>query len=245
MSIGIYKITNTINNKVYIGQSVHIEKRWYDEKRRAFDETAMEYDYPRSRAFRKYGLDHFLFEIVEECTIDQLNEREQYYINLYNSVVPHGYNITIGGSNAVGVKLDLSKVEEITELLQTTTLTHKELGTIFGVSENMICGINTGYYWKRQNITYPIRERQKIIHTCKDCGKILSIATSYCNACCGKHRRVTERPEAVQLAQEILDLGFSAVGRKYGVSDNAIRKWCINYGMPTKKTDIREWLLKN
>ena len=56
---------------------------------------------------------------------------------------------------------------------------------------------------------------------------------------------MTERPEAVQLAQEILDLGFSAVGRKYGVSDNAIRKWCINYGMPTKKTDIREWLLKN
>lgn len=243
MSIGIYKITNTINNKIYIGQSVHIEKRWYDERRRAFDETAIEYDYPRSRAFRKYGLDHFLFEIIEECTVDLLNEREQYYIKLYNSVVPYGYNLTLGGSNAVGVKLDLSKVEEITELLKTTTMTHKALGVLFGVSENTVCGINTGYYWKRHDITYPIRQHQKTIHTCKDCGKVLSIATDYCNVCTGHHRRVAERPEKTILAQEIIALGFSAVGRKYGVSDNAIRKWCVSYNMPTKKADLKEWLL--
>ena len=44
--------------------------------------------------------------------------------------------------------------------------------------------------------------------------------------------------------KEIVENGFSATGRKYGVSDNAIRKWCKSYNIPTKKNEIKEWLLK-
>lgn len=245
MSMGIYKITNLINGKIYIGQSVKIEQRWAKEKRRAFCPDEVEYNYPRSKAFRKYGLENFNFEIIEECSLDKLNEREKYYIKFYNSVVPNGYNVTLGGQNAAGVKLDLSKVEEITEILLTTKLTNIEIGSLFGVSENTICGINTGYYWKRLDIDYPIRKHSKRIQNyCKQCGKEISSNADYCNTCMGLKRRISERPIPTVLAKEIIEMGFCAVGRKYGVTDNAIRKWCTAYGIPKKKNELIEWLSK-
>ena len=54
-----------------------------------------------------------------------------------------------------------------------------------------------------------------------------------------KNLRKVERPSNIQLAQEILETSFCAVGRKYGVSDNAIRKWCKTYNMPIKKAELR------
>lgn len=245
MSIGIYKITNLINGKIYIGQSVKIEQRWAKEKTRAFNPNEEEYKYPRSAAFRKYGLQNFSFEIIEECSIDKLNEREQYYIKYYNSLVPNGYNLTLGGSNAIGVKLDIAKVEEITILLKTTKLNNSELGHFFGVSENTICGINTGYYWKRFDIDYPIRKHsRKTQNFCLNCGTLISNTATYCVKCASLKKRTVERPPALQLAQEILNSSFCAVGRKYGVTDNAIKKWCKTYGMPTKKKEIQEWFLQ-
>lgn len=78
MICGIYKITNTINNKVYIGQSVDIHRRWKDEKVNAFSIQSTEYQTLKSKAFRKYGLENFLFEVIEECSPSMLNEREAY-----------------------------------------------------------------------------------------------------------------------------------------------------------------------
>lgn len=76
--IGIYKITNLTNNKVYIGQSINILKRFRDHKQIAFDKRSHCYDYPLYRAIRKYGIENFKFEIIEEVTKDLLTIREQY-----------------------------------------------------------------------------------------------------------------------------------------------------------------------
>ena len=222
--IGIYKITNRINNHAYIGQSKNIEARWKQEIKNSRFETSNSYDYPLSRAFRKYGVDNFTFEVIEECLPEELNEKEKYYIQIYNTTVPYGYNQTLGGYSAVSVKLTLEQVEEITTLLKTTKMKYQDIGRIFGVSENMICGINTGYYWNR-NIDYPIRTKEKIIKE-----KNLN-------------RKVKNRPEPLILAQEIIASNFCQVGRKYGVSDNAIRKWCVTYGMPTKRKELELWLV--
>ena len=85
---GIYLIHNKINGKNYVGQSKHILNRWtqhrYDSK---------EKDYPLYRAMRKYGIDNFEFSILEECEIDELPFKEDYYIDKYNAYVPTGYNI--------------------------------------------------------------------------------------------------------------------------------------------------------
>ncbi len=95
MSCGIYKITNKINNKVYIGKSIYIERRWYEHKTDMNDINKQNHLY---NAMRKYGKDNFLFEIIELCPKDNniLTEREIYWINYYNSY-EEGYNETRGG----------------------------------------------------------------------------------------------------------------------------------------------------
>ena len=81
---GIYKITCLANNKSYVGQSIDILRRWRDEISAAFSTTDSCYDYPLSRAFRKYGetregvRKNFKFEVIEECDRSLLNEREGY-----------------------------------------------------------------------------------------------------------------------------------------------------------------------
>ena len=97
--VGIYKITNNINNKCYIGQSVHIEERWKEHK--------SEYNQERENkktlylAFKKYGIENFSFEIIEECKPEQLNLKEQYWIDYYDSY-NNGYNMTSGGETIYG-----------------------------------------------------------------------------------------------------------------------------------------------
>lgn len=95
---GIYKITNKTNNKCYIGQSVNIEKRWYNHKYSYKNSNTKDYNSTFHTALRKYGIDNFSFEIIEECDITSLNEREIYWIEFYNSYY-RGYNETPGGDN--------------------------------------------------------------------------------------------------------------------------------------------------
>jgi group I intron endonuclease len=90
--IGIYKITNLINNKIYIGQSKDILKRWEDERNLYHIGNHLK------SSFIKYGLKNFLFEIIEEHNdCSNLNEREKYWILFYKSYLrENGYNKIIG-----------------------------------------------------------------------------------------------------------------------------------------------------
>ena len=92
--IGIYKITKKSNNKSYIGQSNDIVRR--------FEEHKYKIDIPIDMAFAKYGSDAFTFEILEECALNQLDEREIYWIAYYNTYKGFGYNCNPGGGNNRG-----------------------------------------------------------------------------------------------------------------------------------------------
>ena len=86
--IGIYKYTNQINNKVYIGQSIDLEQRQYAHKSSAFNEKANDYNSQFHQAIRKYGLENFSYEIVaeisnEEYSKEMLNDLEKYFIQYY------------------------------------------------------------------------------------------------------------------------------------------------------------------
>jgi group I intron endonuclease len=84
--IGIYLIKNNINGKSYIGQSIDIENRWKNHIR-------CNKDYPLYRAFKKYGVENFTFEILELCDKEDLTEKEIYYYELlkpeYNQIFPN------------------------------------------------------------------------------------------------------------------------------------------------------------
>lgn len=236
--IGIYKITNTINNKVYIGQSKNISKRWSAHRVRYQTD-----DYPIYRAMRKYDIKNFTFEVIEECDIDSLNEREIYWISEYNSNNPqYGYNLTAGGQNGVSQKLAKEQVQEIIHLLLTSQLSQEEIGKKYSVSQRMISSINIGETWVQQGIVYPIRKNNPSTNTCIVCGKVIGKESTYCIQCLGKkHRVVKNRPDREELKQLIRTTPFTTIGKMYNVSDNAVRKWCKTENLPSKATIIKQY----
>ena len=255
--IGIYKIQNQINKKCYIGQSINIERRWQDEKRTAFDQTAKNYNYPISRAFRKYGLENFTFEILEQCPQSELNNKERYWINYYNSFF-NGYNQTLGGDSTKNLNIPKESIIGIFNDLKTTNLYHKEIAEKWHISIEMVQGINTGRYWHIETEDYPLqklhkensrRGLEKKIWYCEDCGKEISKGASYCKNCWDKRqRKVINRPNRKELKQLIRIKPFTKIGEQFGVSDNTIRKWCKAENLPFKSTNIKkisdeDWIL--
>lgn len=95
--IGVYRIFNNINGKSYIGVSNDIEKRWKTHKTIYDNPLNKEYQKTLYKAFRKYGLENFSFEVLEEFTnSEKLYEREKYWIKIYDSF-ENGYNDSEGG----------------------------------------------------------------------------------------------------------------------------------------------------
>ena len=90
---GIYKITNIQNNKSYIGQSGNIKFRWITHIIDSINNESA----PIHIAIRNFGIEKFKLEILEECSIEELNNKEKYYIQKYNTLIPNGYNVNEGG----------------------------------------------------------------------------------------------------------------------------------------------------
>lgn len=104
----IYKITNIVNNKIYIGQTIRsLDERIEDYKRGKTNDHL-------KNAFNKYGFDNFKFEIINTATsIEELNNKEIDYINKYNSTDKNiGYNISIGGKNSLASPETLEKMSK-------------------------------------------------------------------------------------------------------------------------------------
>ena len=94
---GVYKITNTVNGKVYIGQSTNIKQRW-SQHRQHLNGGYHCNDYLQ-RSWMKYGKDAFTFEVLQECTVDELDAYEEKYISMYDSTnFEKGYNEKTGGN---------------------------------------------------------------------------------------------------------------------------------------------------
>jgi len=91
----IYLITNLINTKKYIGQTIRDQDvRWNSHKSDSKNPKMV-----ISYAIDKYGIDNFHFEVIDESAnnIDELNDLEEFYISFYDTFKSHGYNMTSGG----------------------------------------------------------------------------------------------------------------------------------------------------
>lgn len=103
---GVYKITNKINGKIYVGKSKDVENRWKQHQRLSEDSLL-------HIAMRKYGIKNFEFELLEACPISELDKKEMEYIRRLNTFVGRGhrsdawgYNLTLGGDGGSTIMVD-------------------------------------------------------------------------------------------------------------------------------------------
>jgi len=97
----IYRVTNIINGKIYVGQTIHsIENRKSEHEEKSRRKGVSSYFH---KAIRKYTPDNFNWEIIAHCySKEELDDMEFHYIKQYNSFNPCGYNMTFGGEGTIG-----------------------------------------------------------------------------------------------------------------------------------------------
>ena len=76
---------------------------------------------------------------------------------------------------------------------------------------------------------------------CKNCGKEITNGAKYCKECAVLVSQIVERPSRKILKNEIRNSSFVSLGKKYGVTDNAVRKWCAIYNLPKTKKAINSY----
>lgn len=94
-----------------------------------------------------------------------------------------------------------------------------------------------------QTDTFGTKRNKKINH-CVDCGKEINAKSTRCISCAVKHSHKhkvakEDRPNKEELLELILSKPFTEVGEMYGVTDNAVRKWCKGYGLPHTKKELK------
>ena len=125
----IYKIWNEVNDNLYIGQTIRpLGSRWSQHKQNAKDQNSHLY-----LAMRKYGIENFHIELIEEVANDQLNDREKYWISYYNTYFD-GYNSTLGGDGSLEQLVTIQEIEGLWQQGYGIS----EIAEILGVSRMVI-----------------------------------------------------------------------------------------------------------
>ena len=99
-----------------------------------------------------------------------------------------------------------------------------------------------------QTETYSGKNNNKPKNTCVDCGKEIQRKSTRCPSCAAKQNKefykikVENKPSKEELFELIKSQSFVSIGRSYGVSDTAVKKWCKNYGIPSTKKELRNIL---
>ena len=196
----IYKITNTKNNKIYIGKTTtciqdRFSKHIYESK----NANVKGYSFILHKAFRKYGIDNFIIEEVEEIDNSMLNDREIYWINAYSSMIPNGYNMTFGGEGSVKINYDLvySLWDDGNSIAQIAKIVNHSISQIrhilldynnFSVEANAQRTIDAtkkkvGHYDKNTN------ELIKIHDSIKDAATAVNVDRSCISRCCSGKKK--------------------------------------------------------
>lgn len=146
----IYKITNIVNNKVYIGQTTKtVEARWKQHKH-----SSVSKKYALYYAMRKYGIDNFKIETLEQCDNKDLDEKEIEWIAFYNSY-REGYNMTLGGSGASNY--DYEAIYKMWQEGKDIFEIHEKIGC----RREKIYEILLSYNVEKENIDKYRRKREK------------------------------------------------------------------------------------
>ena len=100
---------------------------------------------------------------------------------------------------------------------------------------------NSGKAVKSKEEIAKLAKEAKRTASCVICGKPITRNSTYCPECYARESRIVERPSREELKNLIRTTSFLQIGKTYNVSDNAVRKWCIGYGLPKKSSDIKSY----
>ena len=173
MNSGIYKITNKINNKVYVGSSINLRDREYKHfwmlKKNIHDNLFLQ------NSFNRNGIENFIFEVIDYCDVHSLVERENHHITKYKSNdSEYGYNLATVNefrrnnfNNEVKLKLSLYNLKKngnisSFKLTEITTNKTSVFDNLFDASRYLINeGFTNGSVWNvRQKISHALRGKK-------------------------------------------------------------------------------------
>lgn len=239
--IGIYKIT--VNNKIYIGQSKRILERWRQHLSIAFGNTTTKnYNLPLYQEMRKCGIENVSFTILELCSIDQLDEKEEYYNRLYEAD-KNGFN----QSKSYGVNsLTKKEVEKIIySILNDKEKTLQNIADENNVSLCIVKAISRGDTHKQVDLIYPLRGNNWGFY-CEKCGEKISSGHKYCKSCAAqirgeKQRQGYKKPTKEELQLLVYDNTFTDIGKRFNVDRSTISKWLQAYNLPHTKKEIHNY----
>lgn len=211
----VYKyIKIDTNEVVYVGRTNNLQRRRDEHERyEPFEPGRPHYDYPLSRAIRKYGLSNFKCEIIEDnLTYEDSLKREQYWIAYYDTYNdPAKYNYTPGGEYITDPVYSEEVIDRVKFLLEQK-ISFSEIQKETGISLPHISEINTGKRRKDNIHTYPINSMT-----------------------CGRKLTQTQVKEIIELLQQGT-LNNLQISIKYEVSDTVIER--INKGISYKQPEI-------
>ena len=175
MASGVYQIRNTINDKIYIGSSINIEKRWVRHKRDLVKGNHR--NRHLQRAWNKYGEENFEFSILEECEPikEILLEKEQYYLNKlrpqYNILPIAGSPLGVVRSEEMRLKMSIvasNRSDETKERISNALMGHIVSAETREKMSKALKGKNLGHHHSAE-----AREKISKAHM----GKAMSIET--------------------------------------------------------------------
>ena len=130
----IYKITNKVNGKSYIGQTIQsVKERFYQHCATKCSQAIL--NMVIHKAITKYGKSNFTIEVIEEVESANLNDRERYWIRYYDSY-NNGYNSTEGGQDGIKLFKNLDIESIVREYKSGKSL--REIGRLFNVDKQTI-----------------------------------------------------------------------------------------------------------
>ena len=196
----IYKITNLQNNKIYIGKTTTcIQERFSKHIYEANTPNTKGYMFILHKAFRKYGINNFNIEQIEEIDNSLLNTREIYWINFYNSMMPNGYNMTFGGEGSTKINYKLvyelwdngKSISQISSLLNHSIAQLKMILSSYKNFNNEENNKRTINATKKQVGQYDKNTHKliKIYDSIKDAAAAVNVDRSCISRCCSGKKK--------------------------------------------------------
>ena len=214
----IYKITNLLDKKIYIGQTQRtLEERMREHCRNS---RASYID----RTIKKYGIENFFVEIIETCkTVEELNEREIFWIKFFDCKFPNGYNLTDGGEGSNGYKATLELSAKLSKMRKGRKNTPEQRAKISATLKGKIFSEETKNKISAAKIGHIVTDETKKKLRNANLGKKATDETKLkMSASCKTKKAV----KCIEL-EKIFD-SISAAARFFKITNNTITTACKN-----------------